>query len=284
MLLSPLNVGDSFSGVDFEIYYRANTCWLYSLNGVVSFLDLYKQFHFLDEPSSLKVLSKRPITEGEHDIFMMSKWSSIWVLTFSVIFPFTLSGLLLEELSITIIFLIICSPLIYLIFKVAKKRENYIASRMVYRLKGNVSFDEEKEVYLIEDRELKLHRKWRKVLEEKNNWGEVETEAIMHTYDNWNTVAKQSFQPITFKAVGLTLNESSIKSTRGWRVLALYFTCLMPLLFITPIIDMAEDVFYGYRTSKLPSDFNSIDALFKSPLKHRQEISTIGLAIQPYVR
>lgn len=183
---------------------------------------------------ALEALPKRTPTKNELQAFKLSKWSSLWC----IILPFLGSSFIIAMINKekTIIFslfpfIVFVSVLCYRSYQ---KRKEHINSRMVYFLKGTLWFDKEDYTYYIDNNELKLHRKWRKVIEEKklpiNN---VEAEALLHTYDNLNAKICEKYQPIVIKGNTLNLKEAKLKSTRSWGILLLYWIAFASIPYST---------------------------------------------------
>ena len=280
VLKSYFEENETLYNVNFEIIFRGNICWLYCLEGRIGYRKLYEQFHFADGNTSFQVLSQRPTTAKEKNSFLFSKWSNPWVLIVGFMLPIIFFGLITIELALVVPMSIILPPFFYLTWKVAKKRKDYIDSREVYTLAGDLSYDDDLFVFKIGDKELKLHRKWKHALRTKKQWtGPVRIEAMMHTYDNWNEVAKQTFQPLTLTSDDLKLKESDIKSTRGWGMIAFYIAMLSPVLFIVEIDRIPSDFFYGLRANLASVSVSTIEDIYTKSLKNRQNISIKGLAI-----
>lgn len=272
--------GEAFHNANFEIIAHENMYWLYSLEGRISYIDLYKQFHLVEDNSdSFQVIAQRPATKEERNIFLFSKWLNARVLTAGVFLPFVVFGLITMKLTIIVILLIILMLMFYFIWDLAKKGEAYIRSRKVYTIEGNLSFNSLGIPY-IGNRELKLHRKWKNALSSiKKGETPIKIEALMHTYDSWNDAAKLQLQPVTLISDNIKFNESDIKSTRHWGMVAYYFTVLSPLLFMVGIDRISSDLFYELRAKISSVNVQKVEDIYSSSVVNHQNISLTAIAI-----
>lgn len=234
IFLPYLTEGAFYDNKTIEILYRLDHFILYSIDGVIGYPSLYKKFQ-LEQKSIGSSSSKRRPTKEELKAFIMSKWTSVWGLILPFIFPMCLLAIMDEGPGISIVFL----PFLLItgipLYKAYKKRKKYIESRIIHTIKGTIWFDEEKYVYRIDENELKLHRKWKKVIKSKGVPIEnVEMEAFLHTYDNLNLTVCHKFQPIVIKSTSLRLNESNLKSTPSWGIPFLYAIAFGFIVFIAP--------------------------------------------------
>jgi len=256
VFLPYLYEGELYNNKTIEILYRKEFFVLYSIHGLIGYPELYKKFQ-LNGGYDGEYLLKRPATKEEQEAFITSKWTSIWGVMAPIIFPMSILVMMHEGLGLSIIFL----PFILIVgipLRIAyQKRKKYIESRMVYTLKGKISYDEDRFLYRINDTELILHRKWKKVFKKTIiPIEDAEMEVIVHTFDTLDQTARLRLQPISIKSRKLNINEASHKSTRGW-TLPLYFA--MASSFIAYLAPLQDFVLVDLRKIT----FQTEDLIFK---------------------
>jgi len=237
VFLPYLYEGQLYNNKTIEILYRKEFFVLYRIHGLIGYPELYKKFQ-LNGGYDGEYISKRPASKEEQEAFITSKWTSLWGAMAPIIFPMSILIMMHEGLGISIVFLpfilIIAIPL-----RIAyKKRKNYIESRMVYTLKGKISYDEDRYLYRINDTELKLHQKWKKAFKKvKIPIENTELEVIVHTFDTLDQTARLKLQPISIKSQKLNINETTHKSTRDW-MFPLYFAVASSFIaYLAPLQD-----------------------------------------------
>ena len=233
IFLSYLTEETVYLNKNIEVLFRLDHFVLYAIDGVIGYPSLYEKFKI--EQNSIETSSlRREPTKKELAAFSFSKWSNTWGLIFPILFSMSFLGVLEEGLGISIVFtpflILVCIPF----FKAYKKRKKYIDSRIIHKLNGTIWFDEKKYVYRINDDELRLHRKWRKVLKKKLPLENVKMEALLHTYDNLDLEVCRKFQPIALKSNYLNINETNLKSTRSWGVAFLYAISFGAVAYLSP--------------------------------------------------
>lgn len=222
VFLPYLYEGQAYTNKTIEILYRKEFFVLYSIHELIGYPELYKKFK-LSGGYDGEYISKRPATKEEQKAFITSKWTSVWGMLAPILFPMSILTIMHEGLGISIVFLpfilIVAIPL-----QIAyKKRKKYIESRMVYTLKGAITYDSDRYLYRINDTELKLHRKWKMVFKKiKTPILDANLDVMVHTFDELDQTARLRLQPISIQSSKITMNESTHKSTRSW-ILPLYF-------------------------------------------------------------
>jgi len=255
VFLPYLYEGQLYLNKTIEILYRQEFFVLYSIHGLIGYPELYKKFQ-LSGGYDGEFISKRPSTKEEQEVFITSKWTSVWGMLAPILFPMAILVIMHEGLGISIVFL----PFILIVgiplWIAYKKRKKHIESRLVYTIKGTISYDKDRYLYRINGTELRLHQKWKKVFKKlKMPIENTEIEVMLHTFDTLDQTARLSLQPISIKSDKLRMNETTHKSTRDW-ILPLYFamgsgfiTYLAPLqdyvmVDLREITSQTEDVFF----------------------------------------
>ena len=237
VFLPYLYEGQLYLNKTIEILYRQEFFVLYSIHGLIGYPELYKKFQ-LSGGYDGEFISKRPSTKEEQEAFTTSKWASVWGLMAPIIFPMSLLVIMHEGLGISIVFfpfiLIVGIPL----WTAYKKRKKHIESRLVYTIKGTISYDKDRYLYRINETELRLHQKWKKVFKKiKMPIENTDMKVMLHTFDTLDQTARLSLQPIAIKSAKLTMNESTHKSTRHW-ILPLYFAIASGFIaYLAPLQD-----------------------------------------------
>ena len=222
VFLPYLYEGQPYKNKTIEILYRKEFFVLYSIDGLIGYPELYKKLK-LSGGYNGDYISKRPATKEEQKAFLVSKWTSVWGMLAPILFPMSILAIMHEGLGISIVFLpfilIVAIPL-----RIAfKKRKKYIKSRMVYRIKGKITFDNDRYLFRVNDTELRLHRKWKKEFKKITMpIDDAIMEVMLHTFDELDQTTRLRLQPISIQSTKITLNEITHKSTRSW-ILPLYF-------------------------------------------------------------
>ncbi len=222
VFLPYLYEGQPYNNKTIEILYRKEFFVLYSIDGLIGYPELYKKLK-LSGGYNGDYISKRPSTKKDQEAFLVSKWTSVWGMLAPILFPMSILAIMHEGLGMSVVFL----PFILFVaipLRIAyKKRKKHIKSRAVYRIKGKITFDNDRYLFRVNATELKLHNKWKKEFKKTTMpIDDVTMEVMLHTFDELDQTTRLRLQPISIQSAKITINETTHKSTRSW-MLPFYF-------------------------------------------------------------
>lgn len=272
--------GQQFLNKTIEVTHNGVMTLLFEIQGVTGLKSLYQQRRVGSN-------DKRFATQAEQSSFLLSRWSNVANIVFLIcIVPWVMP--VIDELGIGA-FLFVNVPLggliLFFVWKGYKKRDEYIKSREVFQLSGELSYNEQEYRYQVGGELLKLPSSWLRHLETKGKkLGHVKMEAMLHTFDLLeDSHSIHRYQPISLKGQDLDLNINNLPVAQSWLFPLVVGLVVSITVFTTPVMTLFPDVINSSRYLFASSELSSDSGLFEpKQVSDGQAISTYGLAI-PYI-